>query len=34
VVNAAIDALDPLGVETLDTPLSPERVWRAVGGAD
>jgi carbon-monoxide dehydrogenase large subunit len=34
VVNAVLDALEPLGVETLDTPLSSERVWRAVGGAD
>ena len=34
VVNAAVDALEPFGVETLDTPLSPERVWRAIHDAD
>lgn len=30
VVCAAIDALRPLGVEHLDMPLSPERLWRAM----
>ena len=34
VVNAVVDAVSPLGVETLDTPLTPEKVWRAVHGAD
>jgi len=29
-VNAVVDALRPLGVRHLDTPLWPERVWRAV----
>ncbi|MGH2635529.1 MAG: xanthine dehydrogenase family protein molybdopterin-binding subunit [Actinomycetota bacterium] len=30
VVNAAVDALAPLGVLHLDPPLTPERVWRAL----
>jgi carbon-monoxide dehydrogenase large subunit len=34
VVNAVVDALAPLGVETLDMPLTPERVWRAIDAAD
>ncbi len=29
-VNAVVDALRPFGVRHLDTPLHPERVWRAV----
>jgi carbon-monoxide dehydrogenase large subunit len=34
VVNAVVDALEPFGVETVDTPMTPERVWRAVHDAD
>jgi carbon-monoxide dehydrogenase large subunit len=30
VVNAVVDALAPFGVEHLDMPLTPERVWRAI----
>jgi carbon-monoxide dehydrogenase large subunit len=30
VVNAVVDALAPFGVEHIDMPLSPERVWRAM----
>ena len=30
VYNAVMDALRPLGVTTLDMPLTPERVWRAI----
>lgn len=30
VVNAVLDALKPFGVETLDMPLTPCRVWQAV----
>jgi aerobic carbon-monoxide dehydrogenase large subunit len=30
VVNAVIDALEPFGVDTLDMPLTNERVWSAV----
>ncbi|MFB6155287.1 MAG: xanthine dehydrogenase family protein molybdopterin-binding subunit [Haloferacaceae archaeon] len=34
VVNAVVDALEPLGVETIDMPLSPERVWTAIEEAN
>jgi carbon-monoxide dehydrogenase large subunit len=37
VVNAVVDALEPLGVDHVDMPLMPDRVWaamRAAGGAD
>jgi carbon-monoxide dehydrogenase large subunit len=30
VYNAVMDALKPLGVNKLDMPLTPERVWRAI----
>jgi carbon-monoxide dehydrogenase large subunit len=30
VYNAVLDALSPLGVERIDMPLTPERVWRAI----
>jgi carbon-monoxide dehydrogenase large subunit len=33
VVNAAVDALAELGVEHLEMPLTPERIWRAIRGA-
>jgi carbon-monoxide dehydrogenase large subunit len=33
IVNAVLDALAPLGIETLDMPLTPERVWRAIRSA-
>lgn len=29
-VNAVLDALRPFGVRHLDTPLQPERIWRAI----
>jgi carbon-monoxide dehydrogenase large subunit len=32
VVNAVVDALEPLGVESIDMPLTPERVWTAIDG--
>jgi carbon-monoxide dehydrogenase large subunit len=32
LVNAVIDALAPFGVKSLDMPLSPEKVWAAIGG--
>ncbi len=34
VVNAVIDALAPLGVESLDMPLTEESIWRAVREGD
>lgn len=33
LVNAALDALAPLGVTHLDMPLTPERLWRAIRAA-
>ena len=33
IVNAVLDALAPLGVEHVDMPLTPERVWRAIRAA-
>jgi carbon-monoxide dehydrogenase large subunit len=32
VYNAVIDALAPFKVRTLEMPLTPERIWRALGG--
>ena len=31
--NAVIDALRPLGIDALDLPYTPDRVWRAIRGA-
>jgi carbon-monoxide dehydrogenase large subunit len=33
VYNAVMDALAPLGVTKVDMPLTPERIWRAIGEA-
>jgi carbon-monoxide dehydrogenase large subunit len=33
IVNAALDALRPLGVRDLEMPLTPMRVWRAIDAA-
>jgi carbon-monoxide dehydrogenase large subunit len=33
VVNAVTDALSPFGIDHVDMPLTPERVWRAVEDA-
>ena len=33
VMNAVIDALSPLGIDHLEMPASPERVWRAIQDA-
>jgi aerobic carbon-monoxide dehydrogenase large subunit len=33
IINAILDALAPLGVESIDMPATPERVWRAIGRA-
>ncbi|HYA34261.1 MAG TPA: xanthine dehydrogenase family protein molybdopterin-binding subunit [Candidatus Binataceae bacterium] len=32
-VNAVLDALKPLGIRTLDMPLKPEKVWKAIQNA-
>jgi carbon-monoxide dehydrogenase large subunit len=33
VINAVIDALRPIGVETIDMPATPSRVWQAIEAA-
>ncbi len=33
VVNAIVDALSKLGVEHIEPPVTPERVWRAIRSA-
>jgi carbon-monoxide dehydrogenase large subunit len=33
IVNAVVDALAPFGATTIDMPLTPEKVWRALQGA-
>ena len=33
LMSAVLDALRPLGVEWMDMPATPERVWRAIRGA-
>lgn len=33
VYNAVVDALQPFKVDTIQMPLTPERVWRAMQGA-
>jgi carbon-monoxide dehydrogenase large subunit len=33
VINAVLDALEPLGVKHIDMPATPEKVWRAIRAA-
>ncbi|MES2030128.1 MAG: xanthine dehydrogenase family protein molybdopterin-binding subunit [Pseudomonadota bacterium] len=33
IVNGVLDALEPLGIKQLNTPLSPLKVWEAIRGA-
>lgn len=33
IVNAILDALAPLGVQKIDTPVTPQRVWNAINDA-
>ncbi len=33
MANAVLDALEPWGIHHLDTPLTPEKVWRAISDA-
>jgi aerobic carbon-monoxide dehydrogenase large subunit len=33
VMNAALDALAPLGIKHIEMPLTPEKVWRAIRDA-
>jgi carbon-monoxide dehydrogenase large subunit len=30
VINAIVDALAPLGIEHIDMPATPERLWKAM----
>ena len=30
IVNAVVDALSPFGVTHIDSPLTPEKIWRAI----
>ncbi len=30
IVNAVLDALAPLGIETIDMPLRPEKIWTMI----
>ena len=34
ILNAAVDALAPLGIRHLDMPLTPESLWRAIRAAE
>jgi carbon-monoxide dehydrogenase large subunit len=34
LVNAVVDALSELGIAHLDMPLTPERLWRAMGAVE
>ena len=34
IVNAVLDALAPFGVEAIDMPMTPERVWKAIRAAE
>ncbi|MDD9990358.1 MAG: xanthine dehydrogenase family protein molybdopterin-binding subunit [Rhodospirillales bacterium] len=34
IVNAVLDALAPYGVEAIDMPMTPERVWKAIREAE
>jgi carbon-monoxide dehydrogenase large subunit len=34
VVNAVLDALQPLGIKHLDMPLTPQKIWQAIQRAD
>jgi carbon-monoxide dehydrogenase large subunit len=33
IMNSVVDALSPLGIETLDMPATPEKIWRAIQDA-
>jgi carbon-monoxide dehydrogenase large subunit len=34
LVNAVLDALDPLGIKTVDMPLKPEKIWSLIQQCD
>jgi carbon-monoxide dehydrogenase large subunit len=33
IINAILDALSPLGIDHIDMPATPERIWRAIRNA-
>ena len=33
VINAIVDALSPYGIEHIDMPATPERIWRTINDA-
>jgi carbon-monoxide dehydrogenase large subunit len=33
IINAVVDALSPLGIDHIDMPATPERIWRAIRSA-
>jgi carbon-monoxide dehydrogenase large subunit len=33
VINAIVDALSPYGIEHIDMPATPERIWRTIQDA-
>jgi carbon-monoxide dehydrogenase large subunit len=33
IINAVVDALSPLGIDHIDMPATPERIWRAIRAA-
>ena len=33
VISAILDALAPLGIDEIDMPATPERIWRAIQNA-
>jgi aerobic carbon-monoxide dehydrogenase large subunit len=34
VINAIVDALSPLGIDHIDMPATPERIWRAIRSSE
>jgi carbon-monoxide dehydrogenase large subunit len=34
VVNAVCDALEPFGIDHIDMPITPEKVWQAVADVE
>jgi carbon-monoxide dehydrogenase large subunit len=34
IANAVMDALAPVGVRHIDTPLTPEKIWQALHGKE
>ncbi len=34
IMSAVLDALAPLGIDDLDMPATPERIWRAIQDAE